>query len=400
MRGGSANGVSAVLRAGATAWCPNHEAKALFGPGTARGGPSSCPTPRDVMLMEQSWPLHWQNPAWPWRHRPRCPPLPRLLGVTTPPPRRQSPPGAFRKGCRAPREAIPWRGGAVNKPGQQRGPRQGGTDAGGREAADRRGGQATLPSPWEGAASAGTFGTGGPHGSPHPGGSPFLAVPHPNQGFPRDIGDPALGTARLPAQPHRRAAEQQRQAEGWAQGVAAAAGGGGGLGGSRRWAAGSDPTGKDLGARARSRAQPSCGQGAAGSRHVWVGQSGMAAHPGCSCAGKRARKGALRCSQGLSPSRPHPGSPAHELPTMLTSCPRSQHPHHAFKRDTRAGTIPLAGVSFRLGDALKDPRPFPVLGRALLHLMGATRSARAVECPPLGGTRGGRRIPKLCGWSL
>lgn len=49
VRGGSANGVSAVLRAGATAWCPNHEAKALYGPGTARGGPSSCPTPRDVM---------------------------------------------------------------------------------------------------------------------------------------------------------------------------------------------------------------------------------------------------------------------------------------------------------------------------------------------------------------
>lgn len=125
-----------------------------------------------------------------------------------------------------------------------------------------------------------------------------------------------------------------------------------------------------MGARARSRAQPSCGQGAAGSRHVWVGQSGMAAHPGCSCAGKRARKGALRCSQGLSPSHPHTGSPAHELPTMLTSCPRSQHPHHAFKRDTRAGTIPLAGVSFRLGDALKDPRPFPVPGRALLISWG------------------------------
>lgn len=259
VRGGSANGVSAVLRAGATAWCPNHEAKAgglaLFGPGTARGGPSSCPTPRDVMLKEQFWPLHCQNPAWPWQHRPRCPPLPRLLGVTAPPPRRQSPPGAqhpFRKGRQAPREAIPRRGGAVNKPGQQRGPRQGGTDARGREAADRRGGQATLPSPWEGAASAGTFGTGGPHGSPHPGGSPFLAGPHPNQGFPGDIGDLALGTAQLPAQPHRRAAEQQQQAEGWVQGVAAAAGGGGGLGGSRGWEAGLDPTGKDLGACARS----------------------------------------------------------------------------------------------------------------------------------------------------
>lgn len=55
--GGSANGVSAVLRAGATAWCPNHEAKAggsaPCGPGTARGGPSSRAAPRGMRLKEQ-----------------------------------------------------------------------------------------------------------------------------------------------------------------------------------------------------------------------------------------------------------------------------------------------------------------------------------------------------------
>lgn len=72
-----------------------------------------------------------------------------------------------------------------------------------------------------------------------------------------------------------------------------------------------------------------------------------------------------------SPYR-EPGTRAANHAHILPSLPAllSQHPHHAFKRDTRAGTIPLAGVSFRLGDALKDPRPFPVPGRALLISWG------------------------------
>lgn len=86
----------------------------------------------------------------------------------------------------------------------------------GRQQTEMRQSQATLPSPWEGAASVERRALGhrgDPTGAPRPSARVgALSPPYPT--LTGDVEDLAGGSARLPAQPHRGRREQKRQAEG------------------------------------------------------------------------------------------------------------------------------------------------------------------------------------------